>query len=60
VLEVLVTKFFFSDILKLLNQLLPPCDETLPVNTYEAKKFLSSIGLEYENIPACSNDCMLF
>jgi hypothetical protein len=58
-LEVLVTKIF-SDILELINQLLPPCDETLPINTYEAKKFLSSMGLVYEKISACRNDCMLF
>jgi hypothetical protein len=51
---------FFSDILKLMNQLLHPCDETLPGNTYEAKKFFSDMGLGYEKIPACRNDCMLF
>jgi len=32
----------------------------LPVNTYEAKKFLSDMGLGYEKIPAGHNDCMLF
>jgi hypothetical protein len=57
-LEVLVT--IFSNILKLMNQLLPPCDETLPVNTYKAKKFLSDMGLGYEKILAYRNDCMLF
>jgi hypothetical protein len=50
----------FSDILEFINLLLPPCDETLPINTYKAKKFLSSMGLGYEKIPACRNDCMLF
>jgi hypothetical protein len=50
---------FFSDILELISQLLPPCDETLPVNTYKAKKFHSSMGLGYEKILACRNDCML-
>jgi hypothetical protein len=55
-----VSKTIFSDILELISQLLPPYDDTLPVNTYEAKKFLSSIGLGYEKIPACRNDCMLF
>jgi hypothetical protein len=50
----------FSDILELINQLLPPCDETLQVNTYEVKKFLSDMGLRYQKIPACRNDCMLF
>jgi hypothetical protein len=58
-LELLVTKKI-SDILKLINQLLHPCDKTLPVNTYEANKFLNSMGLEYEKISACHNDCMLF
>jgi len=55
-----ISNKFFSDILELINQLLPACDETLPINTYEAKKFLSSKGLGYEKIPACHNDCMLF
>jgi hypothetical protein len=55
-----ISNKIFSDILELINQLLPPCDETLPVNTYEVKKFLSDMGLGYEKIPACRNDCMLF
>jgi hypothetical protein len=55
-----ISNKIFSDILELVSQLLPPCDEALPVNTYEAKKFLSSMGLGYEKIPACRNDCMLF
>jgi Zn ribbon nucleic-acid-binding protein len=55
-----ISNKIFYDILELINQLLPPCNETLPVNTYEAKKFLSSMGLEYEKIPACHNDLMLF
>lgn len=50
----------FSDFLEFIIQLLPACDDTLPANTYEAKKFLSDIGLGYEKIPACRNDCMLF
>jgi hypothetical protein len=55
-----ISNKIFSDILELINQLLPPCNETLPANTYEAKKFLSSMGLGYEKIPACCNDYMLF
>jgi hypothetical protein len=50
----------FSEILELINQLLPPCDETLPVNTYEVKMFLNDMGLGYEKISTCRNDCMLF
>jgi len=55
-----ISNKIFSDILEFINQLLPPCDETLPINTYVAKKFLSSMGLGYEKIPVCRNDCMLF
>lgn len=55
-----ISNKIFSDILELINQLLPPCDETLPVNTYKAKKFLSDMGLGYEKITAYCNDCMLF
>jgi len=54
-----ISNKIFSDILKLINQFLPPCNETLPVNTYEVKKFLSDIGLGYEKILACRNDSML-
>jgi len=55
-----ISNKIFSDILELMNQLLPPCDESLPGNTYEAKKFLSDMGLGYEKIPVCRNGCMLF
>jgi hypothetical protein len=50
----------FSDFLQFINQLLPACDDALPANTYKAKKYLSYMGLGYEKIPACCNDCMLF
>jgi len=39
---------------------LPACEDNLPANTYEANKCLSDMGLRYEKIPACRNDCMLF
>jgi Zn ribbon nucleic-acid-binding protein len=39
--------------------LLPDDGEALPVNTYEAKKFLKDMGLEYEKILTCCNDYML-
>jgi hypothetical protein len=50
----------FSDLLEFIIQLLSACDDTLPANTYEAKKFLNDMELGYEKIPACLNDCMLF
>jgi hypothetical protein len=47
-------------ILEFIIQLLSACDDTLAANTYKPKKFLSDMGLGYEKIPTCRNDCMLF
>jgi hypothetical protein len=55
-----VTNTIFSAFLEFINQLLPDDGDVLPVNTYEAKKFLRDMGLGYEKILACRNDCMLF
>ncbi|KAK7244185.1 hypothetical protein RIF29_39003 [Crotalaria pallida] len=49
----------FTDLLKLLKDMLPK-DNVLPNKTYEAKRMLSSIGMSYEKIHACRNDCILF
>ena len=32
----------------------------MPINAYEAKRFLKDLGLGYEKIPVCINNCMLF
>ncbi|XP_060182233.1 uncharacterized protein LOC132611890 [Lycium barbarum] len=37
-----------------------PEGETLPSSFYETKKIVESLGLKYEKIHACPNDCMLF
>jgi hypothetical protein len=50
----------FFDLLEFIIQLMSACDDTLPANTYEAKKYLSDIGLGYEKILACHNNCTLF
>jgi hypothetical protein len=55
-----VTNRIFSAFLEFFNQLLPNDGEALLVNTYEVKKFLRDMGLGYEKIPVCRNDCMLF
>jgi hypothetical protein len=55
-----ISNKIFSYILEFMNQLLSPCDKTLIGNTYEAKKFLSDMGLGYEKILVCRNGCMLF
>jgi hypothetical protein len=55
-----VSNTIFSALLEFVNQLLPDNGEVLQDNTYQAKKFLKDMGLGYEKIPACRNDCMLF
>ena len=32
----------------------------MTLSFYEAKKILCSLGLQYEKIHACPNDCMLY
>ena len=34
--------------------------EKLPISHYGAKKIVSDLGLNYEKIDACKNDCMLY
>jgi hypothetical protein len=46
-------------ILDLLIKLLPK-GNLVPRSTYEAKKILRDLGLSYEHIHACKNDCALF
>ena len=49
----------FTMMLELLKELLPE-GEILPKSFYETKKFLGELGLKYEKIHACPNDCILF
>ncbi|XP_058771635.1 uncharacterized protein LOC131645005 isoform X1 [Vicia villosa] len=49
----------FTELLALMKDMLPK-DNVLPNRTYEAKKMLSSIGMSYDKIHACPNDCVLF
>jgi hypothetical protein len=46
--------------LEFLNQLLLTDGEGMPTNTYEVKRFLKDLGLGYEKIMMCINNCMLF
>ena len=32
----------------------------VPMSTYEVKKILRDLGMSYEHIDACKNDCALF
>lgn len=49
----------FTDILSLLGEMLPAGND-LPLSVYAAKKSLAVLGMEYEKIHACPNDCILY
>ena len=49
----------FSQLLSLLGDVLPK-DNNIPNSMYEAKKILRALGMEYEKIHACPNDCILY
>jgi hypothetical protein len=58
------SKYFFSnncynDLLKLISDIfLKP--HKVPKDIYQSKKMMSAIGLKYEKIDVCPNNCMLF
>ncbi|KAL4347510.1 hypothetical protein GQ457_17G000020 [Hibiscus cannabinus] len=49
----------FNSLLEVLKLALPD-DNTLPGSYHEMKKIIRDLGLGYEKIHACPNDCMLF
>ena len=49
----------FTMLLQVLMDMLPS-DAKLPKDHYETKKIVRDLGLGYEEIHACSNDCVLF
>ena len=49
----------FTMLLQVLMDMLPS-DAKLPKDHYEAKKIVRDLGLGYEKIHACLNDCVLF
>ncbi|XP_010275092.1 PREDICTED: uncharacterized protein LOC104610255 [Nelumbo nucifera] len=49
----------FTMLLELLKDALPT-GETLPNSFYEVKKIIVDLGLSYNKIDACPNDCMLY
>ena len=46
-------------LLQLLQEAFPK-PNVIPNSHYEAKKMLKELGLTYEKIHACKNDCILF
>ena len=49
----------FSQLLSLLRDVIPK-DNNIPNSMYETKKILRVLGMEYEKIYACPNDCILY
>ncbi|KAL0553997.1 hypothetical protein IC582_007902 [Cucumis melo] len=49
----------FSELLKTLKEILHPTNE-VPTSKYETKKTLGAIGMNYEKIHECPNDCCLY
>ncbi|KAL6654069.1 hypothetical protein ACP70R_007534 [Stipagrostis hirtigluma subsp. patula] len=54
-----VSNSCFDDLLSLIKDALPN-GAALPKNFHDAKKFVKAIGVAYECIDACKNDCILF
>ena len=48
-----------TQLFKLLRTLLP-IENTIPTSRVEARKILDSLGMKYEAIHACPNDCCLY
>jgi len=49
----------FKQLLEVLGDMFPEGNE-IPKTTYEAKKIKCPMGLKFEKIDACKNDCILF
>jgi hypothetical protein len=49
-----------NELLFLLKNKILPSNNYLPCSTYEAKKKIQEMGLQYDNIHACPNDCILY
>jgi hypothetical protein len=63
-LTAIKSKFAFSnkcykELLSLISDVLPN-NHKMPKDIYQSKKILSALGIEYEKIDACKDNCMLF
>ncbi|CAL2256233.1 unnamed protein product [Prunus armeniaca] len=57
--EMLKKMMTIVELLILQGDLLPE-GNTIPASMYEAKKTLCALGLSYEKMHACPNDCILY
>jgi hypothetical protein len=63
-LTTIKSKFAFSnkcykELLSLISDVLPN-NHKMPKDIYQSKKLLSALGIEYEKIDACKDNCILF
>jgi hypothetical protein len=49
----------YNEILKLLGDVLPKPNK-LPKDMYHSKTIIKGLGMDYEKIDVCKNNCMLF
>jgi len=49
----------FNELLVILKKMLPE-NNTLPKNHYKEKKILCLVGMKYQKIDVCPNDCILY
>jgi len=49
----------FEANLELINELLPP-DSKIPKDFYQSKKLMEGLGMPYQKIDVCYNNCMLY
>jgi len=50
----------FEMLLSILRRSHPNGTQTIPKNMYEAKSVVRDLGLQYDKIDACRNDCILY
>ncbi|KAF6163742.1 hypothetical protein GIB67_023776, partial [Kingdonia uniflora] len=49
----------FTELLQVFQEVLPPNNKA-PADSYRASMIISQVGLDYEEIDACPNDCILY
>ena len=49
----------YNDIVKLIIDISPP-NHNMPKDLYHCKKLVAGLGMNYQKIDACENNCMLF
>jgi hypothetical protein len=50
---------YYNELLNLISDVLPE-NHKMPKGMYQSKKLLSCLGMDYEKIDVCDNNCMLF